>query len=317
MDLPRAENPGATPRSTPLAAALPAPFSPPIAPPIAPPAPLVVGRLPFLVCAPFFHSTLSGSPAQAASSDIRFVDGVPSFLNGELAAGRIDCAPSSSFEYGLHASDYLLFPGISTSSTMEMKSVLFLSQVPWEGLDGAPVALSSDSATSNVLFRILCARRFSVRPRLLAGDLAPTEAEAQAASGRVFIGDRALRESLSGRWAYRYDLADVWSRWQDLPFSFGLWMIRRDAQAVKAVAAERFRKTLTESVAAFKADPARALDAWTAAYPNTLPRDLMLGFYATADYGFGDRHARSLALYYRLACDEGYLPSVPELAFAP
>jgi chorismate dehydratase len=251
-----------------------------------------------------------------ALSDVRFIDGVPSFLNRELAAGRIDCAPSSSFEYGLHASDYRLFPGISTSSTMEMKSVLFLSQVPWEGLDGVTVALSPDSATSNVLFRILCARRFGVRPRLPPeGDDAPSEAEAQGAQGRVFIGDRALRESLSGRWAYRYDLADVWSRWQDLPFSFGLWMIRRDAQAAKAAASERFRQALMASVAAFKADPGAALDAWTAAYPNDLPRDLMLGFYATADYGFGDRHARSLAIYYRLACEEGFLPEVPELAF--
>lgn len=280
-------------------------------------APLAVGRPPFLVCAPFFHSTLPGRAASEALSDTRFVDGVPSFLNRELAAGRIDCAPSSSFEYGLHPSDYLLFPGISTSSTMEMKSVLFLSQVPWEGLDGVPVALSPDSATSNVLFRILCARRFGVRPSLMEGDPAPAEAEAGQARGRVFIGDRALRESLSGRWAYRYDLADVWSRWQDLPFSFGLWMIRRDAQASKAAAAERFRKALMASVAAFKADPGAALDAWTAAYPSGLPRDLMLGFYATADYGFGERHARSLAIYYRLACEEGFLPGVPGLAFAP
>lgn len=279
-------------------------------------APLMVGRLPFLVCAPFFHSTLPGRPAAAALPDARFVDGVPSFLNGELSAGRIDCAPSSSFEYGLHASDYRLFPGISTSSTMEMKSVLFLSQVPWEGLDGVPIALSPDSATSNVLFRILCARRFGVRPLLLPGDAAAAGTEPQAAQGQVFIGDRALRESLSGRWAYRYDLADVWSRWQDLPFSFGLWMIRRDALAAKAAAAERFRQSLMASVAGFMADPGTALDAWTAVYPNDLPRDLMLGFYATADYGFGERHARSLAVYYRLACEEGFLPSVPELAFA-
>ena len=124
---------------------------------------LNVGRLPFLVCAPFFHSTLGGAEG------IRFVDGVPSFHNGELQAGRVDCAPSSSFEYGLHHRDYRLFPGVSTSSTMEMKSVLFLSRVPWEGLDGAAVGLSADSATSNVLFRILCARRFSVAPAILPG----------------------------------------------------------------------------------------------------------------------------------------------------
>ena len=151
--------------------------------------PLRVGRLPFLVCAPFFHSTLA--PGSAAAEGLAFTDGVPSFLNGELQSGRIDCAPSSSFEYGLHSADYRLFPGISTSSTMEMKSVLFLSQTPWESLEGAPVALSSDSATSNVLFRILCSRRFGVQPRLLGeGGVAPGEAEAAAATGRVFIGDQ-------------------------------------------------------------------------------------------------------------------------------
>jgi chorismate dehydratase len=281
-------------------------------------APLNVGRLPFLVCAPFFHSSLpGGSAAPDARDGIAFIDGVPSFLNGELQAGRVDCAPSSSFEYGLHADDYRLFPGISTSSTMEMKSVLFLSQTPWEALDGVTVALSSDSATSNVLFRILCARRFGVRPRFPGDGTAVSEADAAQAQGRVFIGDRALSESLSGRWAHRYDLADVWARWQGLPFSFGLWMVRRDALSAKSALVARFHRLLLASLATFRADPGRALDAWIAAYPTALPRALMLGFYATADYGFSDKHAQSLERYYRLACEEGFLPKVPALAFAP
>jgi chorismate dehydratase len=268
---------------------------------------LSVGRLPFLVCAPFFHSTLGGADG------IRFVDGVPSFLNGELQAGRADCAPSSSFEYGLHFRDYRLFPGVSTSSTMEMKSVLFLSQTPWESLDGVPVGLSSDSATSNVLFRILCGRRFGVKPRILPGT---GEAAVGEAVGRVFIGDRALRESLSGTWKFRYDLADVWARWQDLPFSFGLWMVRREAWAEKGALVTRFHGLLTASLASFRADPGRALDAWTAVYPTALPRALMLGFYATADYGFTPKHAQSLQTFYRLASEEGFLDAVPSLDFA-
>ena len=267
---------------------------------------LNVGRLPFLVCAPFFHSTLGGVEG------IRFVDGVPSYHNGELQAGRVDCAPSSSFEYGLHFRDYQLFPGVSTSSTMEMKSVLFLSRVPWEGLDGVPVGLSADSATSNVLFRILCARRFSVKPLILPGT---GESVAGEAEGRVFIGDRALRESLSGKWPYRYDLADVWMRWQELPFSFGLWMVRREALREKSALVSRFHGLLLRSLAAFRTDPGKALDAWTAAYPSTLPRDLMLSFYETADYGFTPRHAESLERYYKLAGDEGFLDAVPTLDF--
>ena len=269
------------------------------------PEPLVVGRPPFLVCAPFFHSTLRGSEG------VRFVDAVPSLLNAGLQDGRIDCAPSSSFEYGLHFRDYRLMPGISTSSTMEMKSVLFLSRTPWEGLDGAVVGLSPDSATSNVLFRILCARRFSVAPRFLAGE------DSGEAEGRVFIGDRALAESMSSRWPYRYDLADIWAKWQGLPFSFGLWMVRREACRDKSRAVAAFHASLRASLASFRKDPGTALDAWISAYPSPLPRDLMLGFYETADYGFTERHSRSLETFYALALEEGFLNEAPILDFLP
>jgi chorismate dehydratase len=265
----------------------------------------VVGRVPFLVCAPFFHSTLGGVPG------IRFVDGVPSFLNRELHAGRIDCAPSSSIEYGLRYREYKLFPDISTSSRLEMKSVLLLSRFPWEELGGRSVALSPDSDTSNLLFRILCSRRFNVKPEI---NLAGSAPEGTLAAS-VFIGDRALRESLSGRWPHRYDLADVWAKWQGLPFSFGLWMVRRQALAERPAPAARFHALLLESLASFRADPGKALDAWTAAYPSDLPRPLMLDFYETADYGFSREHADSLERFYRLAFQEGYLPEMPTLEY--
>lgn len=276
---------------------------------------LMVGRLPFLVCAPFFHSSLGGVEG------IGFVDGVPSFLNGELQAGRIDSAPSSSFEYGLHYRDYKIFPGVSTSSRMEMKSVLFLSRVPWEELDGQAAALSPDSATSNVLFQILCARRFAVKPRILTDRilsdriLSGTAAPNPETIGQVFIGDRALSESLSGKWPHRYDLADVWQRWQGLPFSFGLWMIRREVLEAKAPLVRRFHGILMESLKSFRADPGRALDAWTAIYPSSLPRELMLRFYETADYGFSPEHEKSLETFYRLAHEQGFLPEVPGLDY--
>jgi chorismate dehydratase len=262
---------------------------------------LIVGRVPFLVCAPFFHSTLGGAEG------IRFVDGVPSALNRALHAGTIDCAPSSSIEYGLRHREYKLFPGISTSSKLEMKSVLLLSQEPWEELGGRPVALSPDSDTSNLLFRILCARRFKVRPEIRSAEYAPEGGLAAA----VFIGDKALAESLSGRWPHRYDLADVWAKWQGLPFSFGLWMVRREALELKPAVAARFHGLLRDSLASFRADPGKALDAWTRAYPNALPRDHMLAFYETADYGFTPEHRESLERFYRLAFQEGHLPEMP------
>ncbi len=133
--------------------------------------------------------------------------------------------------------------------------------------------------------------------------------------GQVFIGDRALQESASGKWAHRYDLAEVWAKWHDLPFSFGLWMVRRAVLEEKAFLVSSFYHLLMESLEAFRRDPGRALDAWTAVYPSSLQRSLMLSFYATADYGFSSEHAKSLEIFYRLAYEEGFLEAIPSLDY--
>ena len=42
-----------------------------------------------------------------------FIPGEPAELNRMLYAGEIDLAPCSSFEYGLHPTEYFLIPDLS------------------------------------------------------------------------------------------------------------------------------------------------------------------------------------------------------------
>ena len=92
-------------------------------------------------------------------------------------------------------------------------------------------------------------------------------------------------------------------------------MVRREALKHKAALVSRFQEILQASLASFRADPARALAAWTAIYPTTLPQSLMLDFYQTADYGFSPEHSLSLERFYRLAHEEGFLSGLPSLNF--
>ena len=196
---------------------------------------VVVGRVPFLVCAPFFHSTLGGAEG------IRFVDGVPSALNRELHAGPHRLRPLLQHRIRAAPPRVPALPGhLHLQPAGDEKRPPPFPHHPWEDLGGRSVALSPDSDTSNLLFRILCSRRFHVKPEINAAGSAPEGAFAAA----VFIGDKALTESLSGRWPHRYDLADVWAKWQGLPFSFGLWMVRRQALAEKPAAGARFHALL-------------------------------------------------------------------------
>ena len=46
------------------------------------------------------------------AADLNIVYGVPTFLNGELVAGRIDFSNISSIEYARHSDELLILPKI-------------------------------------------------------------------------------------------------------------------------------------------------------------------------------------------------------------
>ncbi len=265
---------------------------------------LRVGRIPFLVCAPYFHASLEGLPATT------FTEGPPRALNPLLASGALDCAPSSSFEYARHASEYVLIPGLCTSGRGEVKSVLLFSRVPWEELGGAPVALSPDSDTSNALVRVLSRFRFAVDPLFLP-PAAPGAPE--RVMGKVAIGDAALREASAGEWPYRYDLARVWQEWQGVPLPLGVWILRAQAVREKPELVAAYARHLHDSLRAFFADPDAALDAWERAFGLPLDRAGSLDFFSTADYALTEAHARALSSFFALCAASGLLDEAPPL----
>ena len=268
---------------------------------------LRVGRIPFLVCAPYFHASLAGLPG------VSFEEGAPSALNPLLASGAIDCAPSSSLEYGLHPDRYLLLPGLCTSGRGEVKSVLLLSREPWESLGGKPVSLSPHSATSNALFQVLSRFHFRVEPECLMAH----ENENGSSVAMVAIGDTALRESHSGRWPYRYDLADVWKSWQNAPLPFGLWMVRVDAWESKRDLIVRYYEHLRTSLSSFFADPEAALAVWSRVYPLPLPWTEALAFFPAADYELKPEHERALGVFFGYCRELGLLSEGPALRYVP
>ena len=230
---------------------------------------LRVGRIPFLVCAPYFHASLDGFSGAA------FTDGPPSALNKLLAAGAIDCAPSSSFEYARNARDYLLLPGLCTSGRGEVKSVLLFSREPWEALSGKTIELSPDSDTSNALVKVMSRFHFNVEPVFLEHGLSA------APAGRIAIGDAALRESASGRWPHRYDLAQVWQAWQGTPLPLGLWILRAKVWEADPGIVRDYHSHLRNSLTEFFSDPEKCLGAWEKAFGLPLPMHEALDFFST------------------------------------
>lgn len=165
-------------------------------------------------------------PWKQAEGEVEFVYGVPSELNAALAAGEIDLTLISSIEFIRHRRDFRALPDFSISTLGSVYSVMLFHKRPYAELDGATIAVSTDSATSVELLRVLLEGR-GLRARLapMAPDLDAMLAVCDAA---LLIGDAALREAImrgpmGGDAPFVTDLGEEWYRLTRLPFTFAVW----------------------------------------------------------------------------------------------
>ncbi|MDO5046243.1 MqnA/MqnD/SBP family protein [Campylobacter sp.] len=147
---------------------------------------MIFGKIDYLNLLPF-HIYLKRSPLQSyTKKTIEFKKGVPSRLNKNLRARRVDAAVVSSIESYQKRYKKLNF-GIVAKK--EVKSVLVRKNSAHKA-DPA-------SASSNLLAKILDIK------------------------GEVIIGDRALKAYLNEGGGKFYDLAKEWHNRTNLPFVFG------------------------------------------------------------------------------------------------
>lgn len=269
---------------------------------------LRVGRIPFLVCAPFFHGFLG---REGEFSDIEFVDDAPSVQSAGLMDGSIHLSPASSITFALKPGAFVLSPSLCTSCSFEVRSVKLFSRYPIESLAGRRVRITSQSRTSVALLRILFEMRYGIKPEYVGG-LAAEESD----DACLLIGDLALEENERGRFAYSYDLGALWQEWQGLPFVFGAWIISKEALKPELRDVLQLYLEQTErNIADFRADVSGSLARWLARYPVRLPLSVVEDYYKVIDYRFTDERKESLALFLQLACRMGLVQDAAPLEF--
>jgi len=107
------------------------------------------------------------------------------------------------------------------------QSVFLFSHLPIDELDGKRVAVTSHTATSIQLLRVLFADLWNVGGQ----EFVETSDSHDAA---LWIGDLALERRSSDEYEYQYDLGSAWKTLTGLPFVFAEWVIRRDVSGDKS-----------------------------------------------------------------------------------
>ncbi len=184
--------------------------------------PLRVGRVRYINCDPVYYGIEKG----VVAAECEIVDGTPADLNAKLRGGAVDLSVISSVEYAQHPEEYLLLPDLAIACDGPVESVLFLSRLPCDALDGQTVLLTQESLTSLLLIQILLAKSFGVHPRYLRGEIPAETPPPPEVAGLLLIGDPALRSRRL--LPHRLDLGQGWKELTGLPFLFALWAVRRD-----------------------------------------------------------------------------------------
>lgn len=160
-----------------------------------------------------------------------FVRGVPTELNQQLLAGEIDLTLVSSVEFLRHRDVLKALPDFSIATLGPVYSVTLFHWETWAELSGRKIALTTDSATSVELLKVLL-RESGIDAGFvpLAPDLDTMLGSCDAA---LLIGDVALREAVaqrevSGKKPFMTDLGSAWYDLTKLPFTFAVWASRKD-----------------------------------------------------------------------------------------
>jgi chorismate dehydratase len=285
--------------------------------------PMRVGRIPYINCYPVYGAVDRGIVPMAAE----LVDGVPSALNRQMAAGTLDVSVISAVEYARDAKRYLLLPDLSICSDGPVRSVVLFSKRPASELQGRRVLVSKSSMTSVALLELLFENVWDAKPAFI-----PSDAEMVDIAGfgdeehdaRLVIGDAALHlwsrlrtpELYSetaelSQYRYAYDLGGEWKSWTDLPFVFAVWVAQRttpvaEALAVHAglIASRDWGLQHLETLAA------------QAAIATGVHKGVCLEYLSGLDYGLSYQHLAGLTEFFRRLVAAGKVPN-GSLSFLP
>ena len=274
-----------------------------------------VGRIPYINCYPVYG---------AIDRDIiplgaEIVDGVPTALNAQMAAGTLDVSVISAVEYARDASRYLLLPDLAISCDGPVRSVVLFSKRPASELSGRRVLVSRSSMTSVALLELLFENVWDAKPAFVPADAELTDIAkfgSEDHDARLVIGDAALRlgvhlqdsgdrDQLLDQLGYRYayDLGAEWKRWTELPFVFAVWVAQRSTDTHAAL-------NVHASLIASRNWGLKHLDtlAAQAALATGVPKSACLTYLSDLDYGLSYGHLAGLTEFFRRLVAAGRVP---------
>jgi chorismate dehydratase len=146
----------------------------------------------------------------------------PRAMAAAVERGELDAGPLPIAEVIRLGDQVRSLGDLGVASDGSANSVFLFSHRPVQELSGSNIAVTTHTATSIQLLRILFVDLWNVSEHRFV----EMSDEHDAA---LVIGDPALKLAASGEYRYQYDLGSAWKTLTGLPFVFAEWVVRSDA----------------------------------------------------------------------------------------
>ena len=240
----------------------------------------------------------------------------PSVCAGKLASGEADVGLIPSIEYQ-RIPDLEVVPGLGIAAASEVRSVLLVSNVSRARIRS--VSLDPASRTAAALTRILLKRVYGLEPEYVSRETEDGRRQTNDSTGStspvsrlpstdasLIIGDPALKTRHNGHVVL--DLAAEWRAFSGHPFVFAFWAARANTATSEVAAVVR---RSYEAARAQFADLVREEAAQTGLSEPVVEDYLRHALHYELDEG----DVEGLSLFYRLAAEDGLIPTVRPLEF--
>ncbi len=262
--------------------------------------PLRIGRIDYTNVWPVVHDFDPGS----VQPRVEQVQDMPAVLNRKLSEGKIDMAAISSFAYGASSGAYYLLPDLSVSALGRVQSILLFLKAPLEKAIHGKIALTTTSATSVNLLKIIMRKFFEGDP--VYEDAEPSlEHMLAQADAALLIGDHAIRASWTNPGYTVLDLGELWHRYTGHWMTFAVWAVRREAAEARPEQIQSVYERLLESKRRSSLDLEPIVSKAVRQIGGT--PQYWRGYFQNLHHGFGPEQQAGLKLYFRYARDLGLI----------
>lgn len=264
-----------------------------------------IGYIDYLNCYPFYYKMFE----KEAVPGIEIVPDYPGNLNSRIASGELKLSPISAAAYASIQDRALILPQFCLSSVGYVRSVTLISRIPIEELSGKKIGLTTASATSVNLLKILLEKYYSLNPVYVP---VPPELSLHNVDAALIIGNDAMLPPPEPV-QYTYDLGDLWLRKTGHPVVFAVFALLEDASREQKSLVDAVIDSYSASLAYMRSNESVVVAAAAEKYP-AIKYDIS-HYYTLLKFDFAEEFKKALMFYFNEAHSLGLLNRVDSLKF--